>query len=133
MSLTNYGENALLNAWLRGGTLPVPTHIGLLTSDPGEPGSGASEVSSSGTGYARIAIGSGATFWGAASGGNVSNASAVDFPEALASWGTVTHFALFDAPSGGNMIASDALTVAKPIETGDIPRFKAGSLVMSAE
>jgi hypothetical protein len=131
MSLTNYGENALANAWLRGGTLPVPTHIGLLTSDPGEAGSVAGEPS--GGSYARVAIGTGSTFWSAASGGTCGNAATVEFPAATGSWGTITHFALFDALSGGNMILSDALSASKDIASGDVARFAAGALNVNAE
>lgn len=131
MSLTNYGENALLNAWLRGTTLPVPTHIGLLTADPGEAGSAASEPS--GNGYARVALGAGSAFWSAASGGACGNAATTEFPAATGAWGTLTHFALFDAASGGNMIASDALAAPKAIESGDIARFAAGALTVGAE
>jgi len=37
-------------------------------------------------------------------------------------------FALFDAESGGNMIAWGEITVPKAIDIGDTARFEAGDL-----
>lgn len=98
-------------------TRPSAWYIGLFTSNPGETGAG-TEVS--GGSYAREA----ATF--TVSGNLATTASVVEFPTATASWGTITHGAVFDAASGGNMIAYGALTTAKAIDTGDILRIPAG-------
>jgi hypothetical protein len=132
MSLTNTYENNALNTLIRGSAWSnVPTHIALLTADPTDTGSLASEVS--GGSYARYAIGTAATFWSAASGGSTSNAATVEFVTATGTWGTVTHFALCDASSGGNVIAKGALGTGKLIESGDIARFAAGALVVTAD
>ncbi len=66
--------------------------------------------------------------WSLASGGALANADAIEFPEASGAWGTVTHFALFDAASGGNLLAHGALAQAKAIGSGDSVRFAAGDL-----
>lgn len=132
MSLTNTYENNALNTLIRGSSwTSVPTHIALLTSDPGETGSLAGEVS--GGSYARYAIGTASNFWSAASSGSTSNAATVEFAAATANWGTITHFALCDALSGGNVIAKGALSASKLIESGDIARFAAGALVVTAD
>ena len=54
--------------------------------------------------------------------------AAIEFPTATASFGTVSHVAVFDASTGGNMIAYAALTASKAIDTGDVFRVPSGDL-----
>lgn len=119
MSLSDTFETRTLQWLLTAAAVTRPTawYIGLFTSNPGETGAG-TEVS--GGSYAREA----ATF--TVSGNLATTASVVEFPTATASWGTITHGAVLDAASGGNMIAYGALTTAKAIDTGDILRIPAG-------
>ena len=100
-------------------TRPTAWYIALFTDNPGE-ASGGTEVS--GGGYARQS----ATF--TVSGNLATNAAAIEYAEATASYGTVTHIAIMDAASGGNQIAYAALTASKAIDTGDILRIPAGDL-----
>jgi len=113
-ALSNYLENALLNAVLNNTsyTSPATTYVGLFTSDPTDAGSG-TEVS--GNSYARVA----ASF-GAASQGNCTNDADITFAQATGNWGTVTHFGLYDASTSGNLLFHGALTSSKAIESGDI-------------
>ena len=62
----------------------------------------------------------------AAASGAADNASAVEFDTATGSWGTVTHTAVLDASSSGNMLMENALTASKVIASGDVFRFQAG-------
>jgi hypothetical protein len=62
------------------------------------------------------------------SGDTASNNAALEFPTATASWGTITHVAVFDAVTTGNMIAYATLTSSKTIATGDVLRVPAGDL-----
>lgn len=121
MSLTNTFETTTLTWLFTAGSATRPTawYLGLFTSDPGESGAG-TEVS--GGGYAREAV----TF--TVSGNTATNSGAIEWDAATASWGTVTHIAIMDAASGGNMIASNALTASKAIGTDDIIRVPAGDL-----
>ena len=116
-AMSNYLENALINATLRNTsyTSPSTVYAALFTSDPTDAGTG-TEVS--GGSYARQAI----TF-GAPSNGVASNSGAVEFPQATGNWGTVTHFAIYDALTSGNMLYHGALTSSKTIETGDVFKF----------
>jgi len=52
----------------------------------------------------------------------------ITFPTASGSWGTITHFALFDALTTGNMLMSGALTASQAITTNQIARFAIGAL-----
>lgn len=119
MSLSNTFETRTLQ-WLLTAdavTRPSEWYVGLFTADPGETGGG-TEVS--GGSYARQV----ATF--SVTGDTASNTGNVEFPLATADWGTITHGAVFDAVSGGNMIAYGALTTPKEINTGDILRIPTG-------
>lgn len=106
---------------------PGTMYLALFTATPNDSGGG-TEVS--GGGYARASITNNPTNWpGATSGtGVTSNGVEITFNEATASWGTVTHWALFDASSGGNMIIYGALGSSKTIGSGDTPKVAAGAL-----
>jgi hypothetical protein len=125
MSLSNYEEARLLDLLVGKTAHALETiYVGLSTADPLDDASGLAEPV--GNGYARVAT-TGAT-WEAAVAGAIQNASAITFAEASGDWGTLTHFALFDALSGGNMIASGALDTGTAITNGQIFRFAAGAL-----
>jgi hypothetical protein len=122
-SFSDHWENEILdNIFGKGSYTPPTIYVGLSTQDPLDNGSGLAEPS--GNGYARAAT-SGAS-WTTASGGGLSNASDITFPQATGSWGTITHFALFDAASGGNMLAHGALSQSKTITSADTAKFAAG-------
>lgn len=122
MSKSNYLENAVINHVLRNTALSSPTtvYMALYTSDPGEADSG-TEVS--GGSYARVAV----TF-GAPTDGATSNSVEVQFPQATASWGTVTHFGIRDAATAGNLLYSAALDSSNLIETNDVAKFAVGAI-----
>ena len=119
MSFSNYLENKVLDHVFGGSayTAPATLYVGLFTSDPGEAGAG-TEVS--GGSYARQTI----TF--TVTGSQASSSAAVEFPTATASWGTITYAAVYDAVSGGNLLASGALTTSKTIDSGDVVRIPSG-------
>ena len=123
MSLTNSFETSVLTYLLTTGTpspvRPTAWYLGLFTAAPGEAGGG-TEIS--GSAYARQAI----TF--TVSGDTASNNAALEFPTATGSWGTVTHVAVFDALTTGNMIAYATLTASKVIDTGDVLRIPTNDL-----
>lgn len=124
--MSNYLENALINATLRNTSYTSPTtvYVSLHTADPTDSGSTAAEVSTSSTGYARKSV----TF-GAPSDGVSSNSADVTFDTATASWGTITHIGIWDSSSGStNMLYHTALDSSKTIDTGDIFKITSGNL-----
>ena len=123
MSFSNTTETLVLNWLLTGGSATRPTswHLALYTAAPGEAGGG-TEVTTVGTAYARQP----ATF--TVAGNTASNTASIEFPTATAPYGTVSHCGVFDAASGGNLIAYAALTTAKVIDTGDVLRVPASDL-----
>lgn len=113
-SHSNYAENALLGHTLLGSAFTVPTnlYVGASTANPTEDGSGLAEPS--GNNYARVNFNT----WATAASRASSNSGAITFPQASGSWGTITHVALFDASTGGNMLAYDDLAVARSVTSG---------------
>ena len=105
-------------------TMPTTVYVGLSTGSFADDNSG---TELSGSGYARQSIA-----FDAAASGTTDNTSAVDFPTATGSWGTVSHYGLFDASSGGNLLIHGAFTASKAVASGDILRIAAGELDITA-
>ena len=138
-ALTNYAENKLTDALWRGQALGAPAtwYVGLDTVACSETGGG-TEVA--GGSYARVETNASLAAWAgtqsagstvASSGtsGTTSNNNAVTFPAPTANWGSVTHAAIYDASTGGNLLVWGALTVPKTINNGDsAPSFLAAAL-----
>jgi len=120
MAFTTYLRNKVLDDVLGTAAYTAPTtvYVGLFTSATGAAGGGTEVV---GNGYTRKAM----AFDAAASGAS-DNTSAVEFDTATGSWGTITHTAVLDAATAGNMLMENALTASKAIASGDVFRFQAG-------
>ena len=127
-SFTDYTENLVLNYLLTANSVTRPTawYVGLFTAAPSDTGGG-TEVS--GNGYARKATGT-MTITGTAT--TATNAAAIEFdPASGGNWGTLTHAAIFDALTTGNMLAWAPLTTSRTINDGDVFRVPASSLTVS--
>lgn len=122
---SDYLENALINAVLRNTayTSPTTVYAALFTTATTDAGGG-TEVS--GGSYARTAV----TF-GAPTDGSTSNTADVTFPTATGAWGTVTHVAIYDAATAGNMLFHGALTASKTVNSGDTFKFATGDLTIT--
>jgi hypothetical protein len=120
-AFSNYLENKILLHVLSNTayTSPATVYLGLHTADPTDAGSG-TEVS--GGSYARQ------SFASTISGNAASNTSAIEFPTATGSWGTVGWVAVWDNLTGGNLLFHGALTASKTIASGDVFRVPAGDL-----
>lgn len=121
MSFSNYLETEILDHVFGGNayTAPSTLYLALYTAAPGEAGGG-TEVS--GVSYARQSAAM------TVSGNEATTSANVEFPAAGSNWGTVTHVGVFDAASGGNLLAYGSLSNSKAIDSGDIFRITAGSL-----
>ena len=121
VGLSAAGESAVL------GPLVTTAFVSLHTADPGVGGS--SEVT--GGGYARQGP---INFTEAGANPTVaSNTALLAFPQATAAWGTISHFGLWTAASGGTYQGSGALTASGPVNNGDTARFLVGSLTITAQ
>lgn len=124
-AMSNYLENALINATLRNTsyTSPSTVYVALFTSDPTDAGTG---TECSGGAYVRQS----ATF-AAPSDGASSISADVEFPQATGAWGTISHFGIFDASSSGNLLYHGALTASKTIATGDVLKITSSNLTVT--
>lgn len=128
-SFSDYTENLVLN-WLlttNSATRPTAWYVGLFTAAPSDTGGG-TEVA--GNAYARVATGTISVTGTAPT--TATNSAAIEFAAASGgNWGTVTHAAIFDASTGGNMLAWAALTTSRTINDGDVFRIPASSLTIT--
>jgi hypothetical protein len=122
-SLTDYSEKLVLDWLMTSGAATRPTgwYIALFTAAPSDAGGG-TEVS--GNGYARQAV----TFAAASSpGGTTSNTGALSFTAAGGNWGAITHGAVFNASTAGNMLWWGPLGASRTINDGDTITFNIGA------
>jgi len=121
MSFTNFLETEVLDHVFGGNAYAAPgtLYTGLYTAAPSDTGGG---TELSGNGYARQATAFTVT------GDTASNTSAEEWATATGDWGTITHVGVFDASTGGNLMAYGTLTASKTIATGDVFRIPAGDL-----
>ena len=130
MSFSNYLEVALLNHVLRntGMTSPTTVYAALHTEDPTEAGT-AGEVDPDETSYERTAV----TFGEPGvdgTGYKSANSAPVEFPEATESWGTLTHFSLWDHATAGNCLYTGTITPNQTIGASNQFVFKTGQLTV---
>lgn len=138
--ITQNTANSILNAFFgRQNTVSLAPscYIGLSTTQPSVTGENFTEPAES-TGYARAFLGnynqSQTIMMDAASEGTISNGSnIIFFPEATATWGTISYFGIFTAKSGGKPIMWGALTTPISVPSGYIPIFRAGALNVSLQ
>ena len=137
MSFSNYLETKVLDH-VFGGTsysAPATLYVGVFTTAASDTGPG-TEVS--GGSYARQSI---AMTVSGTSPTQAVNSAVIEFPEATASWGTITYAGIFDALTGGNMLAWAQITdpidlvtpLPKTITTGDILRVAAGNIKVTLD
>lgn len=107
-------------------TLPKKVYLGLSSTAPQVDGTGVSEPLAS-AGYHRVEL----TNLSEPVNGVVSNDGAIQFDESSASWGTITHFVLFDSPTDGNLLMFNQLFESRSVETATIVMVKTGSLKLT--
>lgn len=130
-SFTDTAENAILNAVYNAAALGAPAtwYIALFTATPSD-AAGGTEVT--GGSYARLAVTANTTNFPSASGGAISNANALDFVQATASWGSVVAAAGMSASAAGTMWWWDDFTGVS-IASGDTFRIPAGQLQVTLD
>lgn len=107
-------------------TLPKKVYLGLSSTAPQVDGTGVSEPLAS-AGYHRVEL----TNLSEPVNGVVSNDGEIQFDESSGSWGTITHFVLFDSPTDGNLLMFNQLSQSRSVETATIVMVKTGSLKLT--
>jgi hypothetical protein len=103
-------------------TSPTTVYVSLHTSDPTVNGTAGTEVSA--LWYARQAC----TFAAQVTAGQTSNSGTITFPGVETTPVTVTHFALWDAATLGNMLEFAPLSASKTFSVTDVPSWLPGQL-----
>ena len=133
---TDYLTDALLNNVLRATNYapPAAVYVALFTAAPSDAyTSGAPDGTEvSGGSYARTAVTFGAPAAGSP-GKQCQNSAAVTFPTATASWGTVTHFGIFNASSGGELFYWAAVDTSKAVNNGDTAEFATNAITIKED
>lgn len=103
--------------------IPASYYIGLSTTEPNAEGSNVTEPSGD-AGYARVQLAN----LSEPVDGVVSNNQDVTFDESTSSWGTITHYVIYDQLTGGNLLLYNSLTTPREVEAASIMTIKSGSL-----
>lgn len=123
---TDYANSILSN-------LVSGAYAALATSAPSADSTGSSIAEpSTSANYARVALNS--------TNGNftakdcvLTNQAYIYFPEATASWGTITHLCFVTGSSGGTLRYFGALNSSVAVAAEHVPLFKTGSISISLD
>jgi hypothetical protein len=138
-ALSDYISAALINAVLRHTTFPTApatVYLALFTADPTSAGSQTNELTSGNSpNYSRVAVSTTGSFSAPSVSNGVtstSNLNTISFPQAPSAWaGPITHVAVFDAATNGNMLLFGRLPTPHTLVASDILRFTPGAIVLS--
>ena len=128
---SNFLEHQTLNHFFRGQNAPTVStpFLALYISDPTEADIG-TEIA--GGGYVRQPISF--TEPEQINGrGQIENDKLIEFPTATSNWGTVSHWGIRDAETGGNLLTYAPVPTPKLIESGDEAKFNAGAITISMD
>lgn len=118
---TNYFENLIANVFRGSNITGITSYLALFNGNPGETGTGATEITTTIRVAGRLAI----TF-GAPSNGVILNSSLVDYGISAGN-ATLAGFGIMDAASGGNMLAYGPISSIS-ILAGDTVQFPIGNI-----
>ena len=127
MGMVNSRMSSTLEYWYGARAIPAAPAsywVALSTTTPNSDGSNFTEPAG-GLGYTRQQydnISGNFTTASLGTGPNqqvVRNVNAVAFDQASGSWGTITHWGLYDAASGGNVVDFGPLTTARNVQAGE--------------
>ena len=103
-------------------SLPKSYWIGLSKTDPTtsvtEPTNG---------GYERILLGNLST----PTNGLITNDIDISFAESTNDWGTMTHYVIYDAQTGGNLLIHDTLRKPRIVDEGTVVIMRAGNIKLN--
>ena len=132
MNASTFLGSAVLNHFFRNQpqTPTAQLFVALYISDPTDDNVG-TEIA--GGAYVRQQIAFTAPVKPAGEKTQISNSAEIRFPVASADWGTISHFGIITAATGGNLLAHAAVPVPKIIENGDEAKFNVGTLTIKMD
>ena len=130
MNTTHFLNRAAGNLFKTETSPAIPTeyYIGLSTSEPTMTGTNVSEPARS-TGYSRVLLDK----LSKPTNGVVTNTANINFQESTASWGTVTHFVIYDAEVDGNLLMYGELSTPRVVEAATVMTIRQDYLRLSVQ
>jgi hypothetical protein len=142
--MSNYLENKLIDFLFRGVAFspPATLYIALCTAAPSDTSTGSAMNEVSGGNYARQSVTSNASNWkttqndttatSSGTGGTTKNATVVSWNSVT--WAaTITHVAICDAASNGNLLYWGPLNSTKTVAVGESVSFPIDSLTYQVD
>jgi hypothetical protein len=128
--VTSYGATYFLDVLFGGRQAPPANYwVALLAQAPGAQADGSLLAEPDpNAGYARTLLPSDQLNFAAAATGVIQTSAAIVFPVATADWTTVTHYALCDAQTGGNVYLYGSFATPRKVLNGDVCRIPNGLL-----
>lgn len=131
--VSDFGAGAFLSA-LFGITADITGYYVALCSDAPGPAADGTILTAlepaGGSGYARQAYAAGASNW-AANGSYLTNLVEILFPLPLGDWGRLTHYALTDSLTNGDLYAWGAFTNPQNVTASYSISIPVGGIVLS--
>ena len=143
-SMSNYLENKLIDFLLRGVSFSALStlYIALCTAAPSDTSTGSTITEVTGGNYARQSFASNTTNWSTTDGNNNATSAgtngtstnSVIIPWNNVTWtATVTHVAICDALSGGNVLFYSSVSPSVSVASGDSISFAVGGLSLQVD
>ena len=126
--VTTYYKNLLANhIWHTSAEsdLPAAYYATLSLTEPLEDGTGVTEPDAA-SGFARIML----TDLAEAANGSVVNAATLQFPKLTSDQGVATHWAIFDAQTGGHLLLGGEHASPKHLDSGTSMIIDPGQLTL---
>lgn len=128
-AFTDYTENKLLDHLIGPAAYTKPTlYLALFTAAPTDAGGGTEVSIANWTNYARKTVA-----FAAASAGSCANSAVVDFGTVSGTGATITHWAIFDDASKGNMLLRGDFGTSQTTSTGNQVTVPAGAITVSLD
>ena len=107
--------------------IPAAYYIGLSSTEPNVSGGNVSEPRKSGTAYARVLLDK----LSAPRDGIIKNTSPISFTKSSASWGTMTHYVVYDAATGGNLLFYGRISGGITVDANAVITIPADGLTLT--
>ena len=132
-ALSDHMEQQLINCTLRGGTYTgSAVYVALHVADPTDAALTNTEVTDSGYDRQQAHTSTVSDGFTSPVNGVTTNTKIIQYPAVVDGTVTVTHWALWDSPAGGNLVLHEAMTNPKSLDATDVMSFPVGSISVTA-
>lgn len=132
--ISTYAKNKMIDHVFKASYTPASTlYLCLCTSDPGVDSTGSTIAETNYTGYSRVSF-TGSTKFAAASARKIVQNALITFGQATSvSASDISHWAICDASTAGNMLAAGSFTASWNTVSGNTPKIASGEIEIEIE